>query len=367
MGKVVKRIVLTGGPCAGKSSSLNLIQDYLIDKGYVVYTVQESATELINSGIKPFGDNKLNLLKFQEVILKYQLDKEQLVEYVAKNYETDKDIVIIYDRSVIDNKAYIGQKDFDSLLNKYNLNELEILDKYDLVIHLETAAKRNAYTKENNKARSESEIEAIELDAKTYDAWKLHKNLVRVKCYEEFEDKQSRILEICENTFSKNCRKQFKYILDEKKCNFDSLLDTSNCVDITQYYLEFNDEYEHRLRVVKYKDYIKYFYTVQVKKENGISYIVYDNLIDEKTYNMLINTKVIKNKVSKTRYYFTYNEVKFHLDIFEDGKIILESTDDNFDQFSLRIIGDVTADVSYLNVNFISQIKQLKNTLSCEV
>ena len=47
MGKVVKRIVLTGGPCAGKSSSLNLIQKYLINKGYLVYIVQESATELI--------------------------------------------------------------------------------------------------------------------------------------------------------------------------------------------------------------------------------------------------------------------------------------------------------------------------------
>ena len=78
MGKVVKRIVLTGGPCAGKSSSLDLIQDYLVNKGYVVYTVQESATELINSGIKPFGSNKLDLLKFQDVILKYQLDNEYI-------------------------------------------------------------------------------------------------------------------------------------------------------------------------------------------------------------------------------------------------------------------------------------------------
>lgn len=359
MGKIVKRIVLTGGPCAGKSSSLNLIQKYLINKGYLVYIVQESATELINSGIKPFGDNKLDLFKFQEVILEYQLDKEKLIEYVAKNYETDKDIVIIYDRGVIDNKAYIGQNAFDNLLNKHNLNELEILDKYDLVIHLETAAKSNAYTKENNKARSESKLEAIELDTKTYDAWKLHKNLIRVKCYDNFEDKQNKILEICDNVFSKNVKKQFKYILDEKKCNFDLLLDTSNCVDITQYYLEFNDKYEHRLRVVKYKDCIKYFYTVQLKKENGISYVVYDNLIDENTYNMLINTKSVKKKVSKSRYYFTHNEVRFNLDIFEDGKIILESSDYNFDQVSLNVVCDVTSDANYLNQNIILVQKQI--------
>lgn len=363
MGKVVKRIVLTGGPCAGKSSSLDLIQNYLINKGYIVYTVQESATELINSGIKPFGDNKLDLCKFQEVILKYQLDKEQLVEFVAKNYSTDKDIVIIYDRAIIDNKAYIGQSDFDKLLDKYNLNEIDILDKYDLVIHLETAAKTNYYTKENNKARSESELEAIELDTKTYDAWKLHKNLVRVKCFEKFEDKQSKILEICENNFSKNIRRQYKYVLDEKKCMLESLLDISNCVDITQYYLEFYDEYEHRVRVVKYKDSVKYFYTVQLKKDKGVSYIIYDNLIDENIYNMLVSTKTIKNRVNKIRYYFTYNEVQFHLDIFDDGKIILESNDDNFKINTLSIIKDVTADENYLNVNLISNFKQLKNTL----
>lgn len=165
--------------------------------------------------------------------MKYQLEKEKLVDFVAKNNETDKDIVIIYDRVIIDNKAYIGQSAFDSLLNKYNLNELEILDKYDLVLHLETAAKSHVYTKENNKARSESETVAIELDIKTYDAWKLHKNLVSVKCYDEFEDKQNRILEICDNIFSKNSRKQFKYILDEKECNFERFLDVSNCVNIS--------------------------------------------------------------------------------------------------------------------------------------
>lgn len=44
MGNIVKRIVLTVGPCAGKSSSLELFKGYLVNKGYVVYVVQESAT-----------------------------------------------------------------------------------------------------------------------------------------------------------------------------------------------------------------------------------------------------------------------------------------------------------------------------------
>ena len=73
---------------------------------------------------------------------------------------------------------------------------------------------------------------------------------------------------------------------------------------------------------------------------------------------MLVSTKTIKNRVSKIRYYFTYNEVQFHLDIFDDGKIILESNDDNFKINTLSIIKDVTADENYLNVNLISNFKQ---------
>jgi thymidylate kinase len=199
MGRVVKRIVLTGGPCAGKSSSLELIKNYLSDKGYVVYVVQESATELINSGIKPFGDNNLSMVEFQEVILKYQLYKEDLVETVAKNYKTDKDIVIIYDRGVLDNKAYISQEEFDNLLTKYNLKEINLLNRYDYVIHLETAAKGNSYTLENNKARSEDKNKAIEMDYKTYNAWKNHRNLVKVNCYDKFVDKQNQIINIVDN------------------------------------------------------------------------------------------------------------------------------------------------------------------------
>lgn len=196
MEKIIKKIVLTGGPCAGKSSSLELIKNYLSNSGYLVYIVQESATELINSGIKPFGENSIDLIKFQEIILKYQLDKELLIENVAKTYDTDKDIIIIYDRGIIDYKAYIGRNNFDELLKKYNLSEKDILNKYDLVIHLETAAKSEGYTKENNKARSESRKEAIELDSKIYESWKIHKNLVKIKSNADFKEKQNNIITV---------------------------------------------------------------------------------------------------------------------------------------------------------------------------
>lgn len=55
MGKIVGKIVLTGGPCAGKTSALTKVEEELTEKGYKVFIVSESATELIRGGIKPFG------------------------------------------------------------------------------------------------------------------------------------------------------------------------------------------------------------------------------------------------------------------------------------------------------------------------
>lgn len=212
MGNIVKRIVLTGGPCAGKSSSLELIHNYLVGKGYVVYTIQESATELINSGVKPFGENAIDMVKFQEIILKYQLDKERLIDNIVQFLNKDKNVVILYDRGLIDNKAYINQEIFDKLLLKYNLSEMDVLDRYDLVIHLETAAKCNNYTIENNKARSEDKEKAVLMDDKTFDAWKFHKNLVKIKCFDDFEEKQDEIIRICKNVLSKNDTKKLRLV-----------------------------------------------------------------------------------------------------------------------------------------------------------
>ena len=69
---MVKKIVLTGGPCAGKTTALAKIEQDLISLGYKVFVVGESATELIKSGVRPFGDKCLNLVEFQKIIMLYQ-------------------------------------------------------------------------------------------------------------------------------------------------------------------------------------------------------------------------------------------------------------------------------------------------------
>ena len=54
MGVLKKCIVITGGPCAGKTVTVLEIKDYLETLGYHVLLLNECATELILGGIKPF-------------------------------------------------------------------------------------------------------------------------------------------------------------------------------------------------------------------------------------------------------------------------------------------------------------------------
>ena len=156
----VTKIVLTGGPCGGKTTALAKIEQFLTERGIKVFIVSESATELIRGGIRPFGDQSFSMVTFQDFILNYQLAKEKIYDMVAQDWNDA--CVIIYDRGLMDNKAYITDEEFTSLLNRYGYQELDFLDRYDMVIHLVSAADgaEKYYTLENNKSRSEGVEEA---------------------------------------------------------------------------------------------------------------------------------------------------------------------------------------------------------------
>ena len=73
MGSLVAKIVLTGGPCAGKTTTISRIEEHLTNKGYHVLVLNECATEMIKGGIRPFGENAVSVYDFQNEILNLQL------------------------------------------------------------------------------------------------------------------------------------------------------------------------------------------------------------------------------------------------------------------------------------------------------
>ena len=73
----VYRVVLTGGPCGGKSSALKDFTKKLNEHGYDVYTAPEVPTIMINGGCQyPGMEGKEELDEFETALLKLQLQME---------------------------------------------------------------------------------------------------------------------------------------------------------------------------------------------------------------------------------------------------------------------------------------------------
>lgn len=74
--KSITKIVLTGGPCAGKSTAMSWIQNAFTERGYKVLFVPETATELITGGVAPWtcGSN----LDYQCCQMRLQIEQEKI-------------------------------------------------------------------------------------------------------------------------------------------------------------------------------------------------------------------------------------------------------------------------------------------------
>ena len=104
---MIKKIVLTGGPGSGKTTVTQRIKKNFTEEGYRVIIVDETASFLINMGIRPFGDDALKIIDFQEIVLKTQLAKEEIIDR-SLDLMDDKNTIVIYDRGALDNRAYIA-------------------------------------------------------------------------------------------------------------------------------------------------------------------------------------------------------------------------------------------------------------------
>ena len=192
--KQITKIVLTGGPCAGKTTALKFLRENLMNIGYGAVIVPESSTELFSNGISP---SKMNsLFDFHQTQLELQISKEQLFEEACEKFKNFDHIVLLCDRGIVDAKVYLGDDGFAKLLKANNLTEQKVLNRYDAVFKLVTAANgaTDYYTLENNKVRKETPEEAIILDEKITDVWSKHPHFEIIDNSTDFNQKMNRLL-----------------------------------------------------------------------------------------------------------------------------------------------------------------------------
>lgn len=321
----VLKIVLTGGPRAGKTSIIPKMKEYLESLPNThVFVVSETATDLFKFGIE-ISNNKQKALVFQDIVYSYQKAKEDAMEKYMQNLPDDANVFIIYDRGIMDNRAYLEDNEFDDILQKYSDNELRVLSNYDVVFGLCSSSKlKGQYEKESNVARYEDEKEAKQRDDRTIESWNLHQNFKIIDATDEFDDKINIIMEELKNICNNKEKRTYKrYMFD---CPFDlKVLDKYEAkkTKSIDYYLNYyikNTIFVAEKRMYKNAS----SYNMKVKKINSEEELSVKNQnLSYEEFNELLNYNRIDKILYKTAYTFIKDNQIWNLYLI-GGKYFLE-------------------------------------------
>ena len=355
----ISKIVITGGPCAGKSTAMSWIQNAFAQMDYTVLFVPETATDLITCGVAPWtcGSN----VEYQKCQMKLQIEKENIFEQAAKTMPADK-ILIVCDRGALDNKAYMNEIEFAEAIRFIGSNEVELRDSYDAVFHLVTAAKgaEEFYTTANNTARTETVEEAASLDDKLISAWTGHPHLRVIDNTSSFEDKMKKLIEEITSFLGEPEPYEIerKYLIEYPDIKWLESNPSCRRIEIIQTYLNGTPDQEVRVRQRGVDGNYIYFQTIK-KRVSDVKRVEIENRLSESEYlKLLMEADTTKRQIRKTRYCLTYENQYFEIDVypFWTDKAIaeIELSDENspivFPK-QIKVIKEVTDDDSYKNAS----------------
>ena len=357
------KCVITGGPGAGKTEIMSYLVQILEERGYKIFIVPETATELILNGIRPC--NNISVVEFQDFVLDKQISKEKLYDNAAEYYDKDK-VIIFYDRGILDTCAYIDKiPTFEEMLKKRNLSFADVYNRYDAVLHLVTAAdgaekyyQWNDPSKEsvgNNAARSESPEEARIKDKKTLDSWIGHPHLRVFDNSTDFNGKVQRVVNEIFALLGEPTPKEIerKFLI---KRPTEEEIQNLGCVSkthIIQTYLNSIENMERRVRQRgNFEDGFSFYYTEKqdigvgerLEKEEKISKDQYINYLTEADINY--------HQIAKTRYCFMYDKRYFEMDVypFSEEYAILEIE-----------LNDINEDITFPPLTFVKEVTEDEN------
>ncbi len=355
----ISKIVITGGPCGGKSTAMSWIQKSFSQMGYTVLFVPETATELIVGGVAPWtcGSNS----DFQKCNMIMQIEKEKVFEKAAESMNTDK-VLIVCDRGALDNRAYMNDEEFAEALEYVNTNEIELRDNYDAVFHLVTAAKgaEEYYTTANNSARTETVEEAAALDDKIISAWTGHPHLRVIDNSSDFDGKMRRLIAEISSFLGEPEPYEIerKYLIEYPDLNWLEAIPNCQRIEIIQTYLRSEGDEEVRVRQRGCDGNYVYFKTTK-KTINSLKRVEIEQKLSEREYLcLLMNADTTRRQIRKDRYCLTYQNQYFEIDVYpfwEDKAIAeIELSDENAEVVfpeQIKVIREVTDEEAYKNAS----------------
>ena len=185
------RIVLTGGPGAGKTAVLELIRQNFCTH---VRVLNEAAGIVFGGGFPREGD------------LEWKRAAQRAIFYVQRELEAGADsgnpAVVLCDRGTVDGAAYWpGPEDMWSSVGTTLRDQLS---RYDAVIHMKTPALTEGYNRQN-PLRRESAAEAALVDRRIALAWASHPRRFVVEAEPDFLDKAKHVVDILRGEVPKCC------------------------------------------------------------------------------------------------------------------------------------------------------------------
>ena len=359
--KEIKKIVLTGGPCAGKTTALVKIVDYFSNYGYKVFTIPEVPTLYSQAGWNFLTPNRDLYYEGERAILETQLALEDMFMRMAE--VCTKPTLIVCDRGTMDISAYMTPEMWEDITRKAGTDSNQLRGRYDAVLHLVSAADgaEKYYTTAINATRYEQMNEeglriARELDKKVVQAWTGHPHLRVINNNDDFNAKLNRVL------------KEIAHVLglpqpieEERKYLVEVVGEIPECSEsiITQTYLVAEPGVEMRLRRRDWKGKFVNILTTK-KKISETEQLETERQVDNNLYESLVKqADPYRQTIVKQRKSFIWKGQYFELDTYQQpigNFTILETKgmkcheDVKFPPF-LRVIEDITGRTDYYNYN----------------
>ena len=358
----IKKIVLTGGPCAGKTTALVKITEYFSGFGYKVFNVPEVPTIYSTAGWNYLTPNRDLYYQGERAILETQLALENQFMQLAQVCK--KPVLIVCDRGAMDISAYIKPEEWDEITRMAGTNSNALRESYDAVLHLVSAADgaEQYYTTATNATRYEQANEeglriARELDKKVIKAWTGHPHLRVINNHDDFENKLNRVLSEISKVVGLPQPAQEERIF---RVEITGEIPESSESMITQTYLVTEPGNEVRLRRREWSGGKVVNVHRSKKRINDNEVIETERQVDNNLYEqMLLQADPYRCTIRKRRQSFIWKGQFFEIDTFlepvsnlimMETKGITERETINFPPF-VRVIEDVTGNSKYLNYN----------------
>ena len=358
----IKKIVLTGGPCAGKTTALVRIIEHFSGLGYKVFTIPEVPTMFTQAGMNYLTDNAKFFYEGEKATLQIQLALEDSMMRMAETI--DKPVIIVCDRGAMDISSYLTPELWNRIIGELGYTTAQLRDeRYDAVLHLVSAADgaEQFYTTSNNAQRLERADEhglqiARELDKKVISAWTGHSHLRVINNHDDFNNKLNRVLKEISNVLGipQPVEEERKYIV-EVTGDIAGSIDS----DIVQTYLTTEPGCEVRLRKRVFDGKTVYVHTTK-KLLSSNEQIETERQIGKNLYeSMLQQADPYRVTIRKHRKSFIWKGQYFELDSFESpapGLVILETKgiakqeSVKFPPF-IHVKEDITGNTQYYNYN----------------